>query len=169
MSSPPIGYAIVGASGFAAFCREAYRDVPDLRPVGVVSRSPAHARRFASDHGLRAYPDVASLLADPDVGLVHVASTPDRHPTDAIAALRPRGWLGATLLAITLANSFPDIVEQFRQGAENAKAAGFDGVEIHGSNGYLLDQFLRDSSNQRTDAYGGSPANRARLPASRRV
>jgi N-ethylmaleimide reductase len=57
----------------------------------------------------------------------------------------------------------PGIIEQFRRGAENAKAAGFDGVEIHGANGYLLDQFLRDGSNQRTDAYGGSVANRARL------
>jgi N-ethylmaleimide reductase len=56
------------------------------------------------------------------------------------------------------------IVEQFRKGAENAKAAGFDGVEVHGANGYLLDQFLRDSSNQRSDAYGGSISSRARLP-----
>ena len=58
----------------------------------------------------------------------------------------------------------PGVVEQFRRGAENARAAGFDGVELHGSNGYLLDQFLRDGSNQRTDAYGGSLENRARLP-----
>jgi N-ethylmaleimide reductase len=56
------------------------------------------------------------------------------------------------------------IVTQFRKGAENAKAAGFDGVELHGANGYLLDQFLRDGANQRTDAYGGSLINRARLP-----
>ena len=59
---------------------------------------------------------------------------------------------------------FPGIVEQFRNGALNAKAAGFDGVEIHGANGYLLDQFLRDSSNTRTDKYGGSIQNRARFP-----
>jgi N-ethylmaleimide reductase len=58
----------------------------------------------------------------------------------------------------------PGIVEQFRRAAENAREAGFDGVEIHGSNGYLLDQFLRDGSNQRTDAYGGSIENRARFP-----
>jgi len=58
----------------------------------------------------------------------------------------------------------PGIVEQFRHGAENAKLAGFDGVEIHGANGYLLDQFLRDGANRRTDAYGGSVRNRARLP-----
>ncbi|SDI67515.1 alkene reductase [Pseudomonas panipatensis] len=56
-----------------------------------------------------------------------------------------------------------DIVEAYRQGAENAKAAGFDGVEIHGANGYLLDQFLQDSTNQRDDRYGGSIENRARL------
>lgn len=56
-----------------------------------------------------------------------------------------------------------DIVEAYRQGAENAKAAGFDGVEIHGANGYLLDQFLQSSTNQRTDRYGGSVENRARL------
>ncbi|MDQ9171685.1 alkene reductase [Oxalobacteraceae bacterium R-40] len=55
------------------------------------------------------------------------------------------------------------IVEEFRQGAMNAKAAGFDGVEVHGANGYLLDQFLEDGTNQRTDEYGGSIENRARL------
>ena len=57
----------------------------------------------------------------------------------------------------------PGIIEAYRRGAENAQAAGFDGVEIHGANGYLLDQFLQDISNQRTDAYGGSIENRARL------
>ncbi|GFE70119.1 alkene reductase [Chroococcus sp. FPU101] len=57
----------------------------------------------------------------------------------------------------------PQIVEQYRQGAKNALEAGFDGVEIHSANGYLLDQFLHDGSNQRTDQYGGSIENRARL------
>ena len=57
----------------------------------------------------------------------------------------------------------PGIVEAFAKGAANAKAAGFDAVEIHGANGYLLDQFLQDSSNKRTDRYGGSIENRARL------
>jgi 2,4-dienoyl-CoA reductase-like NADH-dependent reductase (Old Yellow Enzyme family) len=55
------------------------------------------------------------------------------------------------------------VVEAYRIGAENAKIAGFDGVEIHGANGYLLDQFLQDSTNKRTDRYGGSIENRARL------
>lgn len=57
----------------------------------------------------------------------------------------------------------PELVEAFRRGARNAKVAGFDGVEIHGANGYLLDQFLQDGSNKRTDEYGGSIENRARL------
>ncbi len=57
----------------------------------------------------------------------------------------------------------PGVIEQFRVGAKNAMAAGFDGVEIHGANGYLLDQFLRDGANKRTDAYGGPLENRARL------
>ncbi|MFH0968860.1 MAG: alkene reductase [Methanobacteriota archaeon] len=61
-------------------------------------------------------------------------------------------------------SEIPGIVEQFRRGSRNAKAAGFDGVEIHGANGYLLDQFLRDGSNTRTDSYGGNLQNRARLP-----
>ncbi len=57
----------------------------------------------------------------------------------------------------------PGIVEAYRKAAMNAQMAGFDGVEIHGANGYLLDQFLQDGSNKRTDDYGGSLPNRARL------
>lgn len=57
----------------------------------------------------------------------------------------------------------PGIIQDYRQAAKNAIAAGFDGVEIHSANGYLLDQFLQDGSNQRTDCYGGSLENRARL------
>lgn len=57
----------------------------------------------------------------------------------------------------------PGIIEQFRKGSENAIAAGFDGVEFHGAFGYLIDQFLQDGSNQRTDEYGGSIENRARF------
>ena len=60
-------------------------------------------------------------------------------------------------------SEIPGVVAAYRQGAVNAKRAGFDGVEIHGANGYLLDQFLQDSTNKRTDVYGGSIENRARL------
>jgi N-ethylmaleimide reductase len=55
------------------------------------------------------------------------------------------------------------IVEDYGRGARNARTAGFDGVELHGANGYLIDQFLRDRTNRRTDRYGGSTLNRARF------
>lgn len=60
-------------------------------------------------------------------------------------------------------SEIPGIIEDFRKAAANAREAGFDGVEIHGANGYLLDQFAKDVTNKRTDAYGGSIENRARL------
>ena len=60
-------------------------------------------------------------------------------------------------------SEIPGIIEDFRRAAANAKEAGFDGVEIHGANGYLLDQFAKDGANKRTDSYGGSIENRARL------
>ena len=60
-------------------------------------------------------------------------------------------------------DELPGIVEQYLKAAINAKEAGFDGVEVHAANGYLLDQFLRDGSNQRQDEYGGSIENRTRL------
>lgn len=60
-------------------------------------------------------------------------------------------------------DEIPEIVAQYRRAAENARRAGFDGVEIHAANGYLIDQFLQDNANHRTDRYGGSVENRARL------
>lgn len=60
-------------------------------------------------------------------------------------------------------DELPGIVDDYRRAAENSRAAGFDGVEIHSANGYLLDQFLRDKTNQRNDDYGGSIENRSRL------
>ena len=62
------------------------------------------------------------------------------------------------------ADELPGIVETYRAAAENAKAAGFDGVELHAANGYLIDAFLRDGANRRTDEYGGSVENRRRFP-----
>ena len=55
------------------------------------------------------------------------------------------------------------MVDEFRRAIANSKAAGFDGVEIHAANGFLIDQFLRDGANRRTDRYGGSIENHARL------
>ena len=100
----------------------------------------------------------------------HPSLLPDGATPVAPSAIAPRGEAGTyegykpfvTPRARAL-EELPGIVAEYRQGAENALAAGFDGVEVHAANGYLLDQFLRDGSNKRTDAYGGSVDNRARL------
>jgi N-ethylmaleimide reductase len=101
-------------------------------------------------------------------------SHPDLQPNGELpvapSAIAPEGEVATftgmkpyvTPRALELAE-IPQIVEQYRLGAKNALEAGFDGVEIHGANGYLLDQFLQDSTNKRTDSYGGSVENRARL------
>lgn len=82
-------------------------------------------------------------------------------PAGHVSLLRPqRDYVKPRALQ---AEEIPGVVEAFRKGAENAQRAGFDGVLIHGANGYLLDQFLQDKSNHRIDGYGGSVANRARL------
>jgi 2,4-dienoyl-CoA reductase-like NADH-dependent reductase (Old Yellow Enzyme family) len=81
--------------------------------------------------------------------------------TGNVSLVRPaRGFV--TPRALELAE-VKGVVEAFRRGAQNAQAAGFDGVELHGANGYLLDQFLQDGTNHRTDEYGGPIENRARL------
>src|ERR1700732_2965456 len=86
------------------------------------------------------------------------------------SAIRAKGktFVGGTFTDISEPRALelseiPGIIESFRRGAANALAAGFDGVEIHGANGYLLDQFAKDGANKRTDAYGGSIENRAKL------
>lgn len=104
----------------------------------------------------------------------HPDLQPDGNAPVAPSAIKPEGaetYISAdsgmveipTPRALTL-EEMPGIVEQFRQGAKNAKRAGFDGVEVHAANGYLLDQFLRSGSNRRDDAYGGTLDNRLRLP-----
>ncbi|WP_394791342.1 alkene reductase [Rhodoferax sp.] len=78
-------------------------------------------------------------------------------------AFTANGWVPVTpARALSLAE-IANILEDFRRGAERALAAGFDGVEIHGGNGYLPDQFLQDGTNRRSDAYGGPVENRARF------
>jgi 2,4-dienoyl-CoA reductase-like NADH-dependent reductase (Old Yellow Enzyme family) len=82
-------------------------------------------------------------------------------PKGHVSLLRPqREYVVPRALELA---EIPGVVADYRRGAENAKRAGFDGVEVHGANGYLLDQFLQDSSNIRTDVYGGPIENRARL------
>lgn len=75
----------------------------------------------------------------------------------------PQGKLPNAVPRALAADEIPGLVASYVQGAKNAIAAGFDGVEVHGANGYLIDQFLRDGVNDRTDAYGGSLENRARF------
>jgi 2,4-dienoyl-CoA reductase-like NADH-dependent reductase (Old Yellow Enzyme family) len=89
---------------------------------------------------------------------------------EAPSAVRPKGYVSlvrpqkefVTPRALE-AEEIPGIIAAFKRGAQNAMKAGFDGVHIHGANGYLLDQFLQDSTNQRNDGYGGLIENRARL------
>lgn len=93
-------------------------------------------------------------------GAVPVSASAVR-PAGHVSLLRPmKDFVTPRALGL---DEIPAIIGEYRKGAENAMAAGFDGVEIHGANGYLIDQFLQDSTNQRTDGYGGSIENRARL------
>jgi N-ethylmaleimide reductase len=75
----------------------------------------------------------------------------------------PGGWMQPSPHRALDIAEIPGIVEDYRNAAANAKSAGFDGVELHSGNGYLLDQFLQDGSNKRTDSHGGSIENRSRL------
>jgi 2,4-dienoyl-CoA reductase-like NADH-dependent reductase (Old Yellow Enzyme family) len=93
-------------------------------------------------------------------GALPVAPSPIA-PQGFVSLLRPKTEFVTPRALET--HEIPAIIEAYRRGADNAKRAGFDGVEIHGANGYLLDQFLQDSTNKRTDQYGGSLENRARL------
>jgi 2,4-dienoyl-CoA reductase-like NADH-dependent reductase (Old Yellow Enzyme family) len=82
-------------------------------------------------------------------------------PAGTVSLLRPqREYVTPRALELS---EIPRVIAEFRKGAENGKAAGFDAVHIHGANGYLLDQFLQDSTNRRSDKYGGAVENRARL------
>ena len=88
----------------------------------------------------------------------------------APSAVRAKGktFVGGTFVDVSEPRALdlgeiPGIIDSFKRASANALAAGFDGVEIHGANGYLLDQFAKDGANKRTDAYGGTIENRARL------
>src|SRR3954453_9084448 len=100
----------------------------------------------------------------------HTSLQPGGGTPVAPSAIRAKGktFVNGTFTEISepralAVEEIPDIIESFRRGTANALEAGFDGVEIHGANGYLLDQFAKDGTNKRTDAYGGSIENRAKL------
>jgi N-ethylmaleimide reductase len=104
-------------------------------------------------------------------GRVSQASVqPDGGPPVAPSPIAPPGGINTAAGLVPFvppraldASEIPAIVAQFASAARNAQAAGFDGVELHAANGYLIDQFLRDGSNRRRDGYGGAVANRARF------
>lgn len=101
-------------------------------------------------------------ISDPELlgGELPVAPSPIA-AAGHVSALRPKRPHPVPRALRT--EEIPGIVDDFRQGAERAKAAGFDGVELHAANGYLIDQFLQDKTNKRTDRYGGSVENRGRF------
>ncbi len=83
-------------------------------------------------------------------------------PFEGVVAT-PSGWVKPSPHRALEITEIPGVIEEYRRAAERAKAAGFDGVELHAANGYLPDQFLQDGSNKRTDAYGGPVENRSRF------
>jgi len=83
-------------------------------------------------------------------------------PNNLVSA--PSGWVQPSPHRALDISEIPGIIEEYRKAAARAKDAGFDGVELSAGNGYLLDQFLQDGSNKRTDSYGGSIENRSRFP-----
>jgi N-ethylmaleimide reductase len=93
-------------------------------------------------------------------GRIPVSASAIRPQGESYTAQGPKPY--ETPRALTL-EQISEVIEYYRVAAENARIAGFDGVELHGANGYLPDQFLRDKTNQRTDKYGGSIENRARF------
>ena len=99
------------------------------------------------------------LELQPDGGLP-IGPSAIEHDDVAYTA---NGWVPVTQNRVATLDEIRQLVKDFRKGAERAKEAGFDGVELHGANGYLIDQFLQDGSNQRKDQYGGSFDNRVRL------
>jgi len=117
---------------------------------GLIAAQLWHVGRMSHEDFHGGEPPVSSsALAGP--GKVWLGGDQPFVPTSAPRALRTE--------------EIPEVVEMFRRGARQAKAAGFDGVELHGANGYLVQQFLSDAVNQRDDAYGGSPRNRVRFAA----
>src|SRR5258705_12494924 len=143
---------------------QGYQDTP-----GIYSREQVAGWRKVTD-GVHARGGRIFLQAWHVGRVSHTSLQPNDGAPVAPSAIRAKGktFVGGTFTDIseprTLAlEAIPGIIESFRRRAANALEPGFDGLEIHGANGYLLDQFAKDGTNKRTDAYGGSIENRARL------
>jgi len=143
---------------------QGYQDTP-----GIYSKEQVEAWRKVTD---RVHERGGKIFIQIwHVGRVsHTTLQPDGGKPVAPSAVRAKGktFVGGTFTDISEPRALelseiPGIIEDFRRGTANALAAGFDGVEIHGANGYLLDQFAKDGANKRNDLYGGAIPNRARL------
>jgi N-ethylmaleimide reductase len=153
--------------------------IAEATPVSVQGRGYLGAPGIYSDEQVEGWRKVTDAVHAKGgvifLQLWHVGRQSHFSMTGGVAPLAPSaipvedlvftkdGWIKASPSRALEIPEIREIVEQFRQGAIRAKAAGFDGVEIHGANGYLIDQFLQDGSNKRTDVYGGSIENRTRL------
>src|SRR5215475_178122 len=143
---------------------QGYQDTP-----GIYSKEQVEAWRKVTD---RVHERGGKIFIQIwHVGRVsHTALQPGGGKPVAPSAIRAKGKTFVNSQFVDISepralepSEIPGIIDDFKRGTDNALAAGFDGVEIHGANGYLLDQFAKDGTNKRTDAYGGSIENRARL------
>src|SRR6202012_3172818 len=143
---------------------QGYQDTP-----GIYSKEQVAGWRKVTD---RVHERGGGIFPPPwPVGRIpHTSLQPNNGAPVAPSAIRANGktFVGGTFADVSEPRALelseiPGIIDSFKKGAANALAAGFDGVEIHGANGYLLDQFAKDGTNKRTDAYGGSIENRAKL------
>jgi N-ethylmaleimide reductase len=143
---------------------QGYQDTP-----GIYSKEQAAGWRKVTDH-VHALGGRIFLQAWHVGRISHVDLQENSQAPVAPSAIRAKGktFVGGTFADVSepralALEEIPGIIEDFKRGTANAMAAGFDGVEIHGANGYLLEQFAKDGTNKRTDAYGGSIENRAKL------
>lgn len=153
--------------------------IAEATPVSIQGRGYLGAPGIYSDDQIAGWRKVTDAVHAKGGVIVlqlwHVGRQSHVSMTGGVAPLAPsaipvkdlvftkQGWIQASPSRALEVDEIQEIIEQFRQGAILAKAAGFDGVELHGANGYLIDQFLQNGSNQRTDLYGGSLENRTRL------
>jgi N-ethylmaleimide reductase len=143
---------------------QGYQDTP-----GIYSREQVAGWRKVTDH-VHARGGRIFLQAWHVGRISHVDLQENNQAPVAPSAIRAKGktFVGGTFAEVSepralALEEIPGIIESFKRGTANALEAGFDGVEVHGANGYLLEQFAKDGTNKRTDAYGGSIENRARL------
>jgi N-ethylmaleimide reductase len=158
------GGLIVTESAHPSFDSRGYLGAP-----GIYTDRHAQAWRAVTDavHGKggRIVMQIAHDGRQSHVDLSHgnAPIAPSVVPFDTVVFTRD-GWVPVSPHRALESDEIPGLVESFRRAAERAREAGFDGVELHAANGYLVDTFLQDGTNRRTDAYGGSVEKRARFP-----